>query len=127
MIGLAIGTGSQIALATAGGGGNVLLLLLLTHRREATHVEASAERAAFAGNHNRAQALGAGKLRRGLDQRVEHCGIERIHLVGANQTHVGDAAGHRHLDAVFHCIVPLSATRFGLYRTALLGFSQSTN
>ena len=38
----------------------------------------------------------------GRDQRLEHRGIERIHLVGADQPDIGNAVRHRDLDAIVH-------------------------
>jgi hypothetical protein len=38
----------------------------------------------------------------GGDQRLEHRGIQRIHLVRPHQPDIGDTVRHRDPDAIFH-------------------------
>jgi hypothetical protein len=50
----------------------------------------------------RPQSFLAGKPLGGGDQRLEHRGIKRIHLIGALQAHIGDTVRHRDRDALLH-------------------------
>jgi hypothetical protein len=72
------------------------------HGGETAHVEAGAEGTAFAGQYYRPQALFVSQPVGGSHQRVEHRGIERIHLVRPHQTDVGDAIRNRHRNALLH-------------------------
>jgi hypothetical protein len=62
------------------------------HGGEASHVEAGAEGLALARQHDAAQAFHLRELVARFDDAFEHRGVERVHLVGAAQAHVGDAA-----------------------------------
>jgi hypothetical protein len=75
---------------------------LLLHRGEAAHIEAGAKRPALTGQDHRTKAAFVGEPVRGGDQRIEHGGIERVHLVRPHQTDVGDAFRDRYRDALFH-------------------------
>ena len=72
------------------------------HGRKAAHVEAGAERAALAGQYYRPQPLLLAQSLGRADQRIEHRGIERIHLVRADQPDIGDAVRDRDRDALLH-------------------------
>ena len=63
----------------------------LLHRAEAAEVEAGAESAAVAGEHDRAHRGIVGKFAGGGGQTLEHRVVQRVHLVGAVETDVGDA------------------------------------
>jgi hypothetical protein len=75
---------------------------LVFHRGETAHIKAGAERASLPGQYYRAQAFLAAKPLRGCDKRLEHRGIKRIHLVGADHADVGNPARDRHLHAIIH-------------------------
>ena len=53
----------------------------LLHRGETPHIETRAERSSFAGQYYRSNSLFAGKPFCCSDNRLEHRGVERIHLV----------------------------------------------
>src|SRR6185312_14104618 len=78
------------------------------HGGEPAHVETGTKRAAFTGQYYRPQALFAGKPPGGRDQRLEHRGIERVHLVRPNQPNIGDPVRNRYRDALFHEMLPHS-------------------
>jgi hypothetical protein len=80
---------------------------LFLHRGETAHVEAGAKRAPLAGQYYRSQAFFAGEPVRSGDQRIEHRGIERVHLVRSHQADIGDALRDRDLDATIHQNSPL--------------------
>ena len=65
------------------------LVTLSLHGGEASHVETGAEGLAFAGENDAAQAFHFGELGARFDDGLEHRGIQRIHLVGADQADVG--------------------------------------
>src|SRR4029079_7156006 len=117
----AMGARGKVALLTTGDPVTAGIL----HRREAPHIETGAERPSLAGQYYRSHALFLGKPFRCSDNRLEHRGVERIHLVRPNQPDVGDAVRNRDRDALLHEYSP--PLLFSLYRTALSGFSQSTN
>ena len=71
-------------------------------RREVAHVEPGAEGPALAGQHDGAHALLGLQPLAGLDQALEHGVVERVHLVGADHAHVGDAVLEVDRDAVLH-------------------------
>src|SRR5215472_1593210 len=75
---------------------------VVLHRRKTAHVEASAERPAFAGQYYRPQALFLAEAFGRADQRIEHRGIECIHLVRPHQSNIGDAVSDHDRDALLH-------------------------
>ncbi len=80
------------------------------HRGETPHIEAGAKRAALPGQYYRPHAFFVGKPVAGGDERLEHRGIQRIHLVGPHQADIGDALRNRHRDAFFHgWVLPCSS------------------
>jgi hypothetical protein len=79
------------------------------HRLEAAHVEAGAKGAPLAREHHRAQARLRLQPLAGLDQGREHGVVERIHLVGSDQAHVGDAALDINRHAIVHGNLPQAA------------------
>jgi hypothetical protein len=99
----------------------------LLHRGETSHIEAGAERPPLAGQYYRSHSLFMGKPFCCRDNRLEHRGIERVHLVRPHQSDVGNAVRNRDRDALLHENFPPLLFLLPLYRTALSGFSQSTN
>jgi hypothetical protein len=97
------------------------------HGGEPAHVEAGAKRPALTGQYYRSHAFFASQPAAGGDERIEHRGIERVHLVRPHQTNVGDTCRDRYRDAIIHESLPYSSSLLPLYRAALSGFSQSTN
>jgi hypothetical protein len=93
-----MGSRREITLFTAG----YSVTAAFAHRGKAPHVETRAERAALAGQYYRPQSLLAGEPPGGLDQRLEHRGIERVHLVRPNQADIGNTFRDRDLDAFIH-------------------------
>ena len=90
-IGQPMGARGKVALLATGDPVTAALL----HRGEASHIETGAERPPLAGQYYRPHAFFMGKpLGRG-DQRLEHRGIERVHLVRPHQSDVGDAVRNR--------------------------------
>ena len=61
------------------------------HRGEALHVEAGAEAAARAMEHDGAQVLAGDEALARFDQRCKHGRVERIELVRPVEPHFGDA------------------------------------
>ena len=86
-----MGARSQIAIFAA----RYPVAALFLHRGEPAHVEAGAKRAALTGQYYRPQAFFAGEPGRSGDQRLEHRGIERVHLVRPHQADIGDAFRNR--------------------------------
>jgi hypothetical protein len=75
---------------------------LILHGREASHVEASAKRTAFAGQYHRSHAFFAGEPVGSTDKCIEHRGIESVHLVRPHQTNIGNSIRNRYRDAIIH-------------------------
>ena len=86
-----MGARGQIALFAAR---NPVAALFL-HRGETAHVEAGAKRPALTGQYYRPQAFFRGEPVGSGDQRVEHRGIQRVHLVRPHQADIGDAFRNR--------------------------------
>jgi hypothetical protein len=122
-IGEAVGARGQVAFLAAG----YPVAALLVHCSETSHVEACAKCTAFPGQYYRPEAFFVGKPAGSGNQRVEHRGIERIHLVRPNQPDVGDTLRNRHRHPVIHAKSPCCSSLLPLYRMAPSGFSQSTN
>src|ERR1700722_2510182 len=98
-IGQPMGARGQIALFAA----RDPVAARFLHRGETAHIEAGAERPPLAGQYYRPQAFFTGEPLGSGDQRIEHRGIQGIHLVRPHQSDVGDAFGNRNLDAILHC------------------------
>jgi hypothetical protein len=75
---------------------------LFLHRGETSHIETGAERPPLAGQYYRPNSLLMRKPLRGSDNRLEHRGIERVHLVRPHQSDVGNAVRNRDRNALLH-------------------------
>jgi len=72
------------------------------HRSETSHIEACAKRPPLSGQYYRPDALFLRKPRGRSHKRVEHRGIERVHLVRPHQPNIGDTVRDRYRDALLH-------------------------
>jgi hypothetical protein len=90
------------------------------HGGETAHVEAGAKRASLAGQYYCPQASFAGKPVAGGDDRLEHRGIERVHLVRPHQANFRDSFRNRYghtFHEWFHCSsLPFAALHKGVVR-----------
>src|ERR1700733_319077 len=75
---------------------------VILHRGETAHVEAGTERPTRAGQYYRSYPFLAGQPLGGGNQRLEHRGIECVHLVRPHQADVGDTVRNRYRDPIFH-------------------------
>jgi hypothetical protein len=77
------------------------------HRRQ---IQPGTKGAAFAGQNDNAEPLGLAEFRNRIIDAGKHGGIERVHLVGADQADVGNAVfQHSDGNAVIHECFPFSA------------------
>src|SRR5262249_19254731 len=79
------------------------------HLAEIAHVETGAERAAFAGENDGANTFLRFELFARFGERLEHRIVQRVHLVGAHETNVRDAAFHFDFHAIVHWLIPGSS------------------
>src|SRR5262249_45180140 len=98
-IGDAVGARAQAA-------GGAPLGVARAHALKVAHVEAGTKGAALARDDDGAHTALALQALAGLDERAEHGVIERVHLVGAHQANVGDAALDGDCDAIVHAAAP---------------------
>jgi hypothetical protein len=98
----AVGACGQVAIFTA----RYPVTTAFVHRGKAAHVEAGAKRPALAGQYYRPHAFFSGQPIAGGDKRIEHRGVERVHLLRAHQADIGDAVHDRDLDATLHASSP---------------------
>jgi hypothetical protein len=74
----------------------------LLHRSEAARVQAGAEGPSFSGQYHCTQAFLVAKSLRRIYQGVEHRSVQRIQLVRARQSNIGDAVCDHDRDALLH-------------------------